>query len=289
MRSILSTAVLAAALAVSAPWAMAQNADASPAPAQEAGAAKTTDAATLRASLGRLRDLMRAGIEQKEPSANVWTRSGHATVFDGSYDWHSCIAAHWALLSMSRSLRDAETAKWTLARLPSAALQQELALLASAEETSASNTSALFRPYADAWLLLLLDEMTRHDGIETAAIAKLRNDAEAALLTRLELSAFPEVPPSAHASTGTFRGDYQSFLFGYLAMQLVAPSSDAMKARRDALRTEKLEPMRSRLLAGQARGPRDFLDLGAILRILEVREGTAGTAPAQPSWTPLPD
>lgn len=297
MRPILSFAALAAALFVSAPSATAQNATTETSPVREAGTAGKTDAAILRSSLAAIRDRLQKGIEQKEPSANFWIHSGHATVFDGSYDWHSCIAAHWALLSMSRTVRDAETAKWTLARLPAAALQQELQLLASADETTATsgsaaraaNTSALFRPYADAWLLLLLDEMTRHEGIDAPAIARLRNEAEAALLTRLETSPFPELPPSATAAEGTFAGDYRSWLFGYLAAQLVTPSSDAAKARREALRTTKLEPMRLRLLANPARSARDFLDLGAIYRIVQLREGATVSTPAEPTWTTLPD
>ena len=297
MRSLYSAAVLVAALSVSAPSGLAQHTPDPSAAATDAAVAHTSNAEVTRAALGKMRDLLRAGIEQKQPSANLWTRRGQATVFDGSYDWHSCIAAHWALLSMSRTLRDADTAKWTLARLPTVVLQQELALLAPSPEPTAAtgdarvaaDPMAFIRPYADAWLLLLLDEMTRHEGIDAAAIADLRKEAEMRLLTQLELVAFPELQQSTATPSGEFVGHYRSWLFGYLAAQLVTPSSDAAKARREALRTTKLDPMRPALAAGPTRRARDFLDIGALYRVIQQREGTAGATPAEPSWTALPE
>ena len=52
---------------------------------------------------------------------------GQGSLFDGSYDWHSCIFAHWALLAQARRDGDSERAERILGRLPAEALAEEQA------------------------------------------------------------------------------------------------------------------------------------------------------------------
>ena len=82
---------------------------------------------TASLHLPALMDVMEAGLDVPEPSANVVVKATGASLFGGSYDWHSCIFAHWALLAQARRDGDRERAARMLARLSEDALLEERA------------------------------------------------------------------------------------------------------------------------------------------------------------------
>ena len=265
-------------------------------PAADSPASATSDpAATIARALPKLRNLIRKGIEQRTPSDNIWVRADKQTVFDGSYDWHSCIAAHWAALSMGRLLEDRELSDFVTGRLSVEALRSELARLAEnakdipQEGRVRIRTSALFQPYVEGWFLLLLAELQRHPGSDAAALKSLQVETEQLLLTALEQKPFPEA--AANASTGapaSFLGNYRSQLFGALALQLAKPSTPENVARFAAWKQEKYLPARAALAAFPAPGPRDFFDVGSMATLIGLLDSGDSATPAARPFLELP-
>jgi len=267
-----------------------------PAPATIAAPSRAEPfAITRKAVVAKIRDRILQGVDRKEPTANVWLRNGATTRFDGSYDWHSCIAAHWAGLSMGRLLGDDALAAKFVARLPLADLATELDRMAQGVANSEDGSGrvrsgvAMVRPYADAWFVLLLAELGEHKGIDKTAVTTLRAKAEDALLQQLEQSDFPELAKSSAPDTeARFSGGYRSWLFGYLALSMTGPSNDAARARTSALRTQKLDPARTQLRATQKDSLGDFFDVVALHSLVERMESVDTIAPVERAFRELP-
>ena len=252
-------------------------------------------AITRQAVVAKIRDRILQGIDRTDPTANLWLRIGATTKFDGSYDWHSCIAAHWAGLSMGRLLGDDALAAKFVARLPLADLAAELDRLPKEVANDDAGSRRLrsgvemVRPYADAWFVLLLAELGEHKGIDKTAVMSLRAKAEDALLLQLEQGEFPEIAKNVDPGTvAQFSGGYRSWLFGYLALSMTGPSNDAAKTRMSNLRKGKLDPARELLRATRKSSPRDFLDLTAIHALVERMESVDTIAPVERSFRELP-
>ncbi|MEE2941054.1 MAG: DUF2891 family protein, partial [Planctomycetota bacterium] len=143
-------------------------------------------------ALGReLVRLMREGIETRSPNHSFFgpideERSG--APFDGSYDWHSAVIAHWALLNHARTAADGELERWVVERLDREILAHHAALLerrAGAAASPAGADRALLvaqRTFPDhvGWFLMLLAERARRgDGSE---LLPMREAVEARLL-----------------------------------------------------------------------------------------------------------
>ena len=94
-----------------------------------------------------LADVIRTGIETEEPHAG----DRGPGPFSGTYDWHSCVHAHWALLAMEKF--GAPVDDWLHARLSSAVLEVEFGYL--------QDNPTFELPYGRAWLLLLINELRR--------------------------------------------------------------------------------------------------------------------------------
>ena len=68
----------------------------------------------------RLIELMRSGVDRRAPnfSAYPWGEEvERESVFGGSWDWHSCVIAHWCLLVTARTESDVELEGWLAERL----------------------------------------------------------------------------------------------------------------------------------------------------------------------------
>lgn len=78
--------------------------------------------------------------------------TGHP-VFHGSWDWHSAVHGHWALLRLAHEVGDRQVLDELGERLCSSGMAQEL------EYLSANPNFEL--PYGRAWLLLLLRDLER--------------------------------------------------------------------------------------------------------------------------------
>lgn len=250
--------------------------------AAEAGADRG-HAGILAAARPRLQALLLAGIEQTTPSANLWRRQGQPTIFDGSYDWHSCIAAHWALLCMARVHGDSALAARIAERLSPAALEQERKLFrdpagnerareaapADVDAPRATRARRFFVPYADAWFLLVLAELQRVPGRDDEALRALRAETEHRLLTWLATNA---VPPGS-TEEADLRGDYRAWLFPLLALQLAGTSDESRSARLATLLREQLAPRRERFAAARVQPRGDFLDVRALHALVERLDG----------------
>ena len=69
--------------------------------------------------------VMLSGIEMTEPNASFVRRSGKPSLFGGSYDWHSCVIAHWCHLTAVRMQGLDEAIADDLERLSPGALAAE--------------------------------------------------------------------------------------------------------------------------------------------------------------------
>jgi Protein of unknown function (DUF2891) len=126
-------------------------------------------------------------------------------VFGGSFDRHSCIHAHWALLSLYRTVGDTTQAAVWSRRLSDTVLWDAW-----------RNTQAnpLIPSYRNGWFLLLLSELAQH-GRTGASFTALRTTAEQALCTWLQANA---------GNDGLLAwGQHESWLFAFLLLQLSAP------------------------------------------------------------------
>lgn len=237
---------------------------------------------TIAEALPPMVETMRRGIGQQSPSGSIWRR-GPDSIFDGSFDWHSCIAAHWALLAYARIARDPSLEEELLDRLQPAALEAEMELF-----RSTGRRRMFFMPYADGWFAMLLAELARRDGSE--ALRALRNENEDRLLDWLEQGEFPErVIPSARGGL-PYAGFYRSWLFGYLLLEWSGPERASIRDRLERLRAERLEPQRSGLRAQTELQTIDFLFLPAVEALDHVITfGALPEAYAHPATVELPD
>ena len=225
----------------------------------------------------RLVELMRAGIETSEPNHSLypWGKETELeSLFTGSYDWHSCVIAHWCLLLHARTSEDDVLGAWLGARLTGEGLANEVQLLLS----RASNHQRT-APYDEAWLLMLLSELERHPGAPEA-IETWRDELGSHLISRLEQSPFPE-----RGERG-FTGDYRSWLMALLLVTWSEPASEDAKERLRALHETKLAPHREELAALSSAHSYDFLWLPAI-HALAVRSHSGEAARYDPG--PLPE
>jgi DUF2891 family protein len=237
---------------------------AQPSPWPDAACPKSRPSPRVTARrVARLSAVIREGIESRKKTA---TPSYNLTLFAGSWDWHSAVHAHWALLSIARVHGIAELERWTVARLTDKALSAEIGFLKSV--TAAKHPE---HPYGWSWLLLLLWELDKRRNPPKAA-RTLAEYARTSLVTWLESSPYPE-------QGSRFNGNYKSWLFTYLMVALTAPASGDTRTKVKDLRKRKLEPAR----AAVAKAPRDrydFLDLPAIQALTDRVDPTFTSTPA---------
>ena len=210
-----------------------------------------------RPQIEALKSVILEAIEITTPHAP----SISTQVFTGCYDWHSSVHAHWALLSMARLTSDDKLRAKVLARLSSSVLAHERGLLSDP-------SNAKFEiPYGQAWLLLLLKEMTRGKvSMIDGSVSTLRQETEARLLDWLESSPFPDGKPEQ-----PFRGDHPSWIFAYWLFLLTDPSPEILE-RLKKLRVQKIDPVRAQIRKAVST-PRDFLFIPAILALVEQSVG----------------
>ena len=239
----------------------------------------------IRAALPRMVELMREGISTREPNTSFarGPKAGDApegTPFDGSYDFHSCVAAHWALLVHARTDGDDELAAWALARLDDATLDAHREWLAGLEEMP-----WLF-PYEHAWLALLGGELAKHERPDSdgASLRAFRLFLEERLLEHLETSDFPEdIPPRERGGTG-FNGFYKSWLWAYLLLSWSEPIGDGAAERLEVLYRQRIAPLREEIAAHDEVFGFDFLWVPSLLALIdEDGEYDPGELPALPA------
>lgn len=220
---------------------------------------------TLR--INRLRDVIWEGIQTTNKHD---PRSRDRGVFGRSFDWHSCVHAHWALLAIARTRKDATLEAQVTARLSAKAILAERTFLSKHEDVASL-------PYGRAWMLLLLSELARRSLIATA-ILTFQSELENAMLKWLEDSKYPE---SGTVSSPAFTAQHSSWLFAYLLVVLSQPKSATALSRLRALSKSRIEPQRA-ALAKVTHQPSDFLYLPAVQAMIDRVDPAAAARPAYP-------
>jgi len=185
---------------------------------------------------------MEAGLDRSEPSANLVSRAAGGSLFGGSYDWHSCIFAHWALLSQARREGDQERAERILQRLPDEGLADERARLAEAELQGRLTYS-----YGQCWLLRLLAELERHRDVAPSTRA-FREETERQLLEYLEEAPFPELEGDRRLEGRGVIGYYSSWAFTWYQVMAAGPVTEGARSRLLQMMEERLAPWREQLV-----------------------------------------
>jgi hypothetical protein len=201
--------------------------------------------------------LMRAGIDVETPNHGLFQGEEGGSLFSGSYDWHSCVIAHWCLLVAARTGADEELETWLMDRLDTESLKREVGLI----EGRDLKRSPTF-PYDEAWFLMMLVELMERTNAP-GELEQWRALLEDRLLTWLEESPFPE------AGERGFIGSYRSWLNTYLLMLWSQPKREDTRARLRSLDAEKLSPLREELSQIKAGSGYDFLWLPALNALLE--------------------
>lgn len=226
--------------------------------------------------------LMRAGIETRSPNHSVFTaldeeRAG--SPFDGSYDWHSAVIAHWALLVHARTAADEGLEAWLMDRLDLDALAHHATLLDRRARAAASPGDAdrnllvarMTFPYDEGWFLMMLAERAkRSDGGE---FQRIREAVEGRLLDALEKRPFPENlglgRAEREAGQERYCGFYGSSLFLYLQLRWAGPITAQGGSRLDQWREETLAPQGARINAVEEPHGYDFLWPPALLALAD--------------------
>ncbi|HVH43762.1 MAG TPA: DUF2891 family protein [Labilithrix sp.] len=198
--------------------------------------------------IDRLVSVIVEDIRKTTPHA---TEKGPTSLFGGSFDWHSCVHAHWALLSIARVTKRTTVDDWLKTRLVTKQLEAEMNHL--------RKQTSFERPYGRAWFLLMLAELEAHSW-RPKDTAKWRQEVELDLCRWLEKSPYPE-------GSSTFDGAHSSWLFAMLLAWLAVPSSK-VKPTLEKLLTSKVEPARG-ALAKWKHLDTDFLFLPAVQATLD--------------------
>ncbi|ESA34568.1 hypothetical protein N836_16210 [Leptolyngbya sp. Heron Island J] len=197
-----------------------------------------------------LKRIIYADLVRVEP--HCFTDVGAGAVFTGSFDWHSSVHAHWALLSMARLTDDALLQSKLLSRLTPENLEAERTFLNNAENVEFE------MPYGRAWLLLMLAELSKHDENNDLLLNSFRKELEQQLTFWLEQnSASNEV---------ILNGGYQPWLFIFLLLQFSQPNLEILH-RLEALRSQ-IENTRATITTTQPEES-DFFYLPAILYLID--------------------
>lgn len=137
------------------------------------------------------------GREQPNVIAHVAPRTVHP-IFHGSFDWHSCVHAHWLLATILRLFPEIDEAPAIRAHFGHAFTARKIA--GELRHLEGATRRGFERPYGWAWFLALAAEVGRHESIEAHRwTERLRP------LTELFVARFRQyLPKAAHPMrTGT--------------------------------------------------------------------------------------
>ncbi|MCO4782929.1 MAG: DUF2891 family protein [Candidatus Cloacimonetes bacterium] len=200
--------------------------------------------------IDELYSIINRGIVTLQPYGGS---SGAGKIFTGSYDWHSCVHAHWASISID-VFKDRP--KQLLSRLCFQNVSDEYEYLT--QDLSFEN------PYGRSWFLLLLSELNDN------RFLTLKDNLCRNLTLRLENSNFPEGE--------TIIGTHHSWMFSYFLLRLSHIIDDSNSKILDQQFLDKLQPLDQTLESYDHNVGGitwDFIDrscLYATIRLLEGKE-----------------
>ena len=217
--------------------------------------------------------VIREGLRRTSPTANTVRKTAGASLFDGSYDWHSNLFGHWVLLTHARMEGDEQLAAWTLAPLTEEALAAERERLAQVE------TERLVTfPYDQSWLLLLLAELERHREVSEETRA-FRLEIEARLIDWLETGKFPENDDPELLNGRGIVGWYRSWPFTWYQVRRSEPIGEGALERLRTLHRERIVPRLEELLTPQEPFPFEFLWVPTLAYLIHDVEPFEGALP----------
>jgi hypothetical protein len=211
----------------------------------------------------RLVHVIKRGLRRAEPTANVVRQAGGESLFDGSYDWHSNLMAHWVLLTHARLEGDQELARWVLEPLSDGALLHEQQRLRSVDTAHLSTF-----PYDQAWLLMLLAELGRHREL-AREVQEFQLEVETRLIDWLTEASFPENDNPAVLDGRRIIGWYRSWAFTWYQVRRAGPCGTNALERLDRLRRERVDPIRSSLLEVVDPFPFEFLWVPTLAYLID--------------------
>ncbi|MCJ8346789.1 DUF2891 family protein [bacterium] len=205
-----------------------------------------------------LSQIIAQGILQKYPYAGS---NGANTIFDGSYDWHSCVHAHWAQLSIEKSLTKLSGQTEIHFENSVSKLINPYDLLL--EFKYLKSHPHFENPYGRSWLILLLSEL------KDTSLDHMSNELFEEMFLWLENSSFPE-------KRNEIIGTHKSWLFCYFLLQLSCFSDNRFSNRLKKLRMDKLED--HRLILETFDHNRygitwDFIDRSSLFACIEFLDG----------------
>jgi hypothetical protein len=258
----------------------------------------------LAAKLPRIRQLMLEGIAQTTPAAMTVVRTlsrKSPSLFAGSYDRHSNIAARWGLLSWARRAGDDEARRAILDSLRLPALKDERAFIEEFGKLSEVT------PYDDAWLVLLWRELAAAaDDEEVAGFARtLAREAEERVFEYVTArpppkpasESQPESAPASRARRLRIRrsspwtsGAYDSAAWALVALQSGPCAQQDASSILGRLRRERIPAARAAFSDASRRRDSDFLWTPALYALSDmIPPVTAAVAPYEPPpWEPPP-
>lgn len=244
-------------------------------------------APSSQAVLPRLKQLMRDGLRQTEPQTNFVKRLTGASLFEGSYDWHSNLFAHWALLTIARVENDVELRAWVIEPLTLEAIAAERERV---NEIAKRERPLPTFPYDQGWLLLFLTEYEKTFEEVPKEVRAFRLEVEERLITWLEESPFP-AQVSSRFEKGRYPGFYRSWLFSWFQIRLSQPVGEKSVERLEALKRDKIVLALEALLAQEEPHPFDFFYVPAMPTLVHAIAPFEGGAPelVTPALSPLPD
>lgn len=184
---------------------------------------------------GRADHRRRAMVKLLEPILADMQRSdgehdGSPTpLFRTNYDWHSSVHAHWSALAMGRQLGDMRLVKQVLKRMDMKQLRKERENLRQSPDFEL--------PYGQAWMLLTLNELERHNEHPKSFVQGFRKEILDRLFKWLEATPFPD------GKNGTCNSHHDSWLMTLLLVK---------KSKPPASHAKFLERMQNKLMAAPA-------------------------------------
>lgn len=222
----------------------------------------TPDVSRLEGSVPeQLVAAMKSCLRVPDPTTNAVRRVAGASLFDGSYDWHSNLFAHWALLVQARRSGDEALARYVLEPLTPAALQAERERLAEV-----SQRRRIVFPYGEAWLLQLLSELENHREVAETTRG-WRREIELEVLGWLEEQPFPEIPEKRRKGRFAgrrFLGTYRSWAWIWYQLARSRPIGDGVDERLQKLFETRLAPRAADMLDEPKLTAYEFLEVPAL-------------------------
>ena len=197
----------------------------------------------------QLAHVIKEGIKTLEPHAGPRGLGS----FGGTYDWHSCVHAHWALLAMERFGLPVDD--WLHERLSSSVFEREFKYL--------KDNPSFELPYGRVWLLLLINEL-RRQGYSDGILESLNNRLQIELIEYLRSHPFPEHPDRDYPYLGTHYSWMFTHWMGALSAQLNSDDTSEYQKLYESRVCPVFDDLRKHDPV-----PNDFLDL-RVMADLEI-------------------